>query len=93
VYNVKAPLTRQLLIALPPGHPVLLSSLHYRVPHGINVHAILESLVRRCAHPLFEQTLADRERVLGQAHPDTLTSHDNLAIAYKDAGRLDEAEG
>ena len=37
--------------------------------------------------PLFEQTLADRERVLGQAHPGTLTSHDNLAIAYKDAGR------
>ena len=43
--------------------------------------------------PQFEQTLADRERVLGQAHPDTLTSHDNLAIAYKDAGRLDEAKG
>jgi hypothetical protein len=45
------------------------------------------------AIPLFEQTLADRERVLGQAHPDTLTSRDNLANAYKDAGRLDEAEG
>ena len=45
------------------------------------------------AIPLFEQTLADRERVLGQAHPDTLTSRDNLAKAYKDAGRLDEAEG
>jgi hypothetical protein len=29
----------------------------------------------------------------GQAHPDILTSRDNLAIAYKDAGRLDEAEG
>ena len=33
------------------------------------------------------------ERVLGQAHPDTLTSRDNLANPYKDAGRLDEAEG
>jgi len=45
------------------------------------------------AVPLFEQTLADRERLRGQTHPDTLTSRDNLANAYNDAGRLDEAEG
>ncbi len=40
------------------------------------------------AIPLFEQTLADRERVLGADHPDTLTSRNNLAGAYQAAGRL-----
>jgi tetratricopeptide (TPR) repeat protein len=34
---------------------------------------------------------ADRERVLGETHPDTLTSRNNLATAYRAAGRLDEA--
>ncbi|KDN23233.1 FxSxx-COOH system tetratricopeptide repeat protein [Amycolatopsis rifamycinica] len=43
------------------------------------------------ALPLFEQTLAGRERVLGAEHPDTLTSRNNLAGAYMSAGRLDEA--
>ena len=32
-----------------------------------------------------EQTLADRERVLGTDHPDTLTTRNNLAIAYRTA--------
>jgi hypothetical protein len=45
------------------------------------------------AVPIFEQTPAAHERILGQAHPDTLTSRDNLAIAYKDSWRLDEAKG
>ena len=40
---------------------------------------------------LHEQTLAARERVLGPDHPDTLKSRNNLAIAYQDAGRTDEA--
>ena len=43
------------------------------------------------AIPLFEQTLADCERVLGADHPDTLTSRNNLAAAYQAAGRLGEA--
>ena len=29
-----------------------------------------------------EQVLADRERILGPDHPDTLTSRSNLASAY-----------
>jgi hypothetical protein len=33
------------------------------------------------AIPLFERTLADRERILGLDHPSTLTSRDNLAAA------------
>ncbi len=35
--------------------------------------------------------VADRERVLGETHPDTLTSRNNLAAAYDTAGRLSEA--
>ncbi len=35
--------------------------------------------------------IADSERVLGPDHPDTLTARSNLAIAYREAGRLDEA--
>ena len=38
-----------------------------------------------------QDLVSDREQVLGQAHPDTLTSRNNLASAYQDAGRLDEA--
>ena len=40
---------------------------------------------------LFEQTLADSERILGPDHPDTLTSRGNLARAYLYAGGLEQA--
>ena len=40
---------------------------------------------------LFEQTLADRERVLGADHPDTLRTRGRLAAAYRVAGRAAEA--
>jgi hypothetical protein len=35
--------------------------------------------------------VADCERRLGETHPGTLSSRGNLAVAYRDAGRLDEA--
>ena len=38
-----------------------------------------------------EPLLADRERVLGPDHPGTLTSRNDLAAAYWDAGRAAEA--
>jgi tetratricopeptide (TPR) repeat protein len=38
-----------------------------------------------------ERLLADQERVLGPDHPDTLTSRDELGVAYLNAGRTDEA--
>ena len=41
----------------------------------------------RVAEPL----LADRERILGPDHPDTMASRNNLATAYRDAGRAAEA--
>ena len=40
---------------------------------------------------MHEQALAARERVLGPDHPSTLTSRHNLALAYRAAGRTDEA--
>ncbi|WP_221623183.1 tetratricopeptide repeat protein [Micromonospora globispora] len=43
------------------------------------------------AIPVLTATLADRERILGPDHPDTLTSRNNLAAAYRAAGRHDEA--
>ena len=43
------------------------------------------------AIPLFEGVVADRRRVLGEDHPDTLTSRNNLAYAYQAAGRHHEA--
>jgi enhancing lycopene biosynthesis protein 2 len=38
-----------------------------------------------------EPLLADQERVLGADHPDTLTTRNNLANAYQEAGRTAEA--
>ena len=40
---------------------------------------------------LYQQVLADRERVLGADHPNTLATRDNLAGAYRGAGRTAEA--
>jgi tetratricopeptide (TPR) repeat protein len=41
--------------------------------------------------PIGEDVLAEYEQVLGENHPDALTSRNNLAYVYQDAGRLDEA--
>ncbi len=35
--------------------------------------------------------MAEEERILGPAHPDTLRTRHNLAGAYRDAGRVAEA--
>jgi tetratricopeptide repeat protein len=40
---------------------------------------------------VFEAVLADRERVLGGSHPDTLITRHNLAFAYEAAGQLAKA--
>jgi tetratricopeptide (TPR) repeat protein len=40
---------------------------------------------------LYQQTLADYERVLGADHPNALISRSNLATAYQLAGRPAEA--
>ncbi|MGW4671077.1 tetratricopeptide repeat protein, partial [Streptomyces sp. NPDC004324] len=43
------------------------------------------------AIPLFERTLIDSVRVLGEDHPHTLASRNNLANAYESAGDLGRA--
>jgi hypothetical protein len=43
------------------------------------------------AIPLCETTLAQREQVLGDTHPSTLTSRNNLAYTYQAAGDLARA--
>ena len=43
------------------------------------------------AIPLFEEVLAERVRVLGADHPDTIASRNNLAGAYESAWCLGKA--
>ena len=43
------------------------------------------------AEPLFREALAARRRTLGDEHPDTLTSVNNMASLLLDQGKLDEA--
>lgn len=43
------------------------------------------------AIPLFEEVLAERVRVLGADHPDTIASRGNLAGAYESAWCLGKA--
>ena len=54
-------------------------------------HRYLEEGRGDLALPLFEEVLAERVRVLGAGHPDTIASRNNLASAYYAAGRLGEA--
>ncbi|OMG17155.1 tetratricopeptide repeat protein, partial [Actinomyces naeslundii] len=41
---------------------------------------------------LHEQNLKDLTHLLGPHHPSTLTSRNNLAEAYRAAGRIEDAE-
>jgi tetratricopeptide (TPR) repeat protein len=40
---------------------------------------------------ILQPLLAERERILGPEHPDTMTTRNNLAYAYQNAGRVPEA--
>ena len=44
------------------------------------------------AEPLYQRALAIKERVLGEEHPDTAGSLNNLALLYADQGKYEEAE-
>ena len=44
------------------------------------------------AEPILLETLEIRKRVLGEEHPSTLGSMNNLANLYRRQGRYDEAE-
>jgi tetratricopeptide (TPR) repeat protein len=57
------------------------------------VHHRPDTLKERMAEaiPLYRGALADCERVRGTDHPSTLRSRNNLAMAYRAAGRTAEA--
>jgi len=44
------------------------------------------------AGPLYKEALAIRQEVLGELHPDTARSLNNLAVLYQNQGRYEEAE-
>ena len=48
--------------------------------------------VEAAAEPLLGESLEGRRRVLGEEHPDTLSSIHNLAVLFKDQARYAEAE-
>ena len=51
----------------------------------------LEGTIIALAQIFYEQGAKDQARVLGEDHPDTLTTRHNLAYCYQEAGRIDEA--
>ncbi|MFF0855864.1 tetratricopeptide repeat protein [Streptomyces sp. NPDC003280] len=57
------------------------ATAHYLYHQGRDAHTI----------PLRTAALAEYEQVLGDTHPDTLTSRNNLAYAYQEAGDLERA--
>ncbi|MDC1287504.1 tetratricopeptide repeat protein [Gammaproteobacteria bacterium] len=73
------------LVALGLNHADVLSSLN-------NLAACLRSVgTMGEVLPLYERTLAERERVLGSEHPHTLKSRNNLATCLESLGRAGEA--
>jgi tetratricopeptide (TPR) repeat protein len=68
-----------------PEHPQTLASRH-SLANAYRGAGQLDKAI-----PIYEQTIADRERILGPDHPNTLTSRNNLAGAYRHAGHLDKA--
>jgi tetratricopeptide (TPR) repeat protein len=44
------------------------------------------------AEPLYKQALELRKRLLGENHPSTASSYNNLASLYNAMGRYEEAE-
>ena len=67
--------------------PADLLDLRLRLVYLLNALGDSSGLAILAAEPL----VADCERLLGADHPDTLTSRNNLARAYRAAGRTSEA--
>ncbi|WP_406838132.1 tetratricopeptide repeat protein [Streptomyces sp. AHU1] len=80
-------------------HLVTLAATRPPKHHNASLADAYESAAQRLhqqghavrAIPLLEANLAQREQVLGDTHPDTLISRNNLAYAYESAGDLDRA--
>ncbi|MEU6540800.1 tetratricopeptide repeat protein, partial [Streptomyces sp. NPDC047000] len=76
-----------LAATAPPGHP----SLPLTNAYNTAAHRLHHQGHTARAIPLLEATLTQYEQVLGDTHPDTLTSRNNLATAYQAAGDLGRA--
>ena len=59
--------------------------------HGGHVWWASDVRRRLQAKPLYEEALAACRETLGDRHPDTLASINNLGLLLQDQGRLDEA--
>jgi CHAT domain-containing protein/tetratricopeptide (TPR) repeat protein len=69
-----------------PEHPDTAASLH-------NLALLYKAMgAYDKAEPLYQRSLAIREKVLGPEHPDTASSLNNLALLYKAMGAYDKAE-
>ena len=79
---------------LGPEHPDTLTSMHYLAQaYQINEERIfaLNGFMLGEARELHERTLADRERVLGADHPDTISSRIAVARCYRPLEMFDKA--
>jgi tetratricopeptide (TPR) repeat protein len=68
------------------GDPLAVADMRNTL--GLSLNELGEQAL---AITVFERALATHSARLGPDHPDTLTSMNNLAMAYRAAGRLDEA--
>ena len=73
----------------PPGSDLDRLMLRPQVWAAVLLNALADSAAQ--AIVIGERLVAASERVLGPDDPDTLQSRNNLAAAYRAAGRLDEA--
>jgi tetratricopeptide (TPR) repeat protein len=65
--------------------------LELAATYNTQVEEYYEQGLFKQALPLAEEALRIRTEILGEKHPDTLTSLNNLAIIYQYLGRLSEA--
>src|SRR5579862_9220827 len=88
VGQVLASRTYAELDAVTAGIPAGVAGIQ---PPRTRLGAYVASRQRRNAIGQYERVLADRERIRGPDHPETIAARANLAFAYRSAGRLREA--
>ena len=76
----------KLVAALGKGHPNIAQSLN-NLAELYRLQGQYETAV-----PLYQRSLAIREKTLGEDHPDVAQSLNNLALLYYDQGLYEQAE-
>ncbi|AGS72099.1 tetratricopeptide repeat protein [Streptomyces collinus] len=77
-----------LAATTPAGHPAAIPLVN---AYSIAAHRLHQQSHTARAIPLLLTIVAQRKQSLGDTHPHTLTSRNDLALAYQDAGDLDRA--